>query len=65
MNMKINIAFKAFLTFVFAVGLTSCNNSRDYKNNSRATGWDINSDEGGFQYNTDYKEQEAGPGLFL
>jgi len=61
--MKINIAFKAFLTFVFAVGLTSCNNSRDYKNNSRATGWDINSDEGGFQYNTDYKEQEAGPGL--
>lgn len=61
--MKINIAFKAFLTFFLAVGLLSCNNSRDYKNNSRATGWDINSDEGGFQYNTDYKEQEAGPGL--
>lgn len=63
--MKINIAFRAFLTFFLAVGLMSCNNSRDYKNNSRATGWDINSDEGGFQYNTDYKEQEAGPGLIF
>ena len=63
MNMRINIAFKAFLTLVLGAGLLSCNNSRDYEDNSRATGWDINSDEGGFQYNTDYKEQEAGPGL--
>ena len=62
-NMRINIAFRAFLTLVLGVGLLSCNNSRDYEDNSRATGWDINSDEGGFQYNTDYKEQEAGPGL--
>nr|WP_079736490.1 gliding motility lipoprotein GldJ [Salegentibacter salegens] len=61
--MRINIAFRAFLTLVFGVGLLSCNNSRDYEDNSRATGWDINSDEGGFQYNTDYKEQETGPGL--
>ncbi|MBO2543151.1 gliding motility lipoprotein GldJ [Salegentibacter sp. BDJ18] len=61
--MRINIAFRAFLTLVLGVGLLSCNNSRDYEDNSRATGWDINSDEGGFQYNTDYKEQEAGPGL--
>jgi|TARA_R100000789_G_scaffold1433_1_gene4575 gliding motility-associated lipoprotein GldJ len=63
MNMRINIAFRAFLTLVLSVGLLSCNNSRDYDDRSRATGWDINSDEGGFQYNTDYKEQEAGPGL--
>ena len=63
MNMRINIAFRAFLTLVLSVGLLSCNNSRDYDDSSRATGWDINSDEGGFQYNTDYKEQEAGPGL--
>ncbi|TDN93438.1 protein involved in gliding motility GldJ [Salegentibacter sp. 24] len=63
MNMRINIAFRAFLTLVFSVGLISCNNSRDYEDTSRATGWDINSEEGGFQYNTDYEEQEAGPGL--
>lgn len=33
------------------------------KNISRATGWKINSKEGGFQYNTNYKAQKAGPGL--
>jgi gliding motility-associated lipoprotein GldJ len=63
MNMRTDIAIRAFFAFAFGVGLISCNNSRDYKNNSRATGWDINSDEGGFQYNTDYNEQETAPGL--
>ena len=34
------------------------------KNNmSRGTGWGINSKKGGFQYNTDFEEQETGPGL--
>jgi len=32
-------------------------------NTSRATGWDINSRKGGFQYNVDFDEQETGPGL--
>jgi len=35
----------------------------DYGKNSRATGWEYNSKEGGFQVNTNYKEQETGPGL--
>ena len=30
---------------------------------SRATGWGINSKEGGFQYNIEFEEQENGPGL--
>ena len=30
---------------------------------SRATGWGINSKEGGFQYNTEFEDQENGPGL--
>ena len=30
---------------------------------SRGTGWAINSKSGGFQYNTDFEEQETGPGL--
>jgi len=42
--------------------LTSCKNSGS-KDVSRATGWKINSKEGGFQYNTDFKEQETAPGL--
>jgi len=33
------------------------------KDVSRATGWKINSKEGGFQFNTDFKEQETSPGL--
>ncbi len=42
--------------------VTSCKNSGS-KDVSRATGWKINSKDGGFQYNTDFKEQETGPGL--
>ena len=40
-----------------------CKKSSSTKNNSRATGWKINAKEGGFQYNTDFKEQVTAPGL--
>ena len=45
--------------------VTSCkkSGSSSSKNVSRATGWKINAKEGGFQYNTDFKEQETAPGL--
>ena len=44
--------------------VTSCkNNSSSSKDVSRATGWKINAKEGGFQSNTDFKEQETSPGL--
>jgi len=43
---------------------TSCNKkSSGSKNVSRATGWQINAKEGGFQFNSDFKEQETSPGL--
>jgi len=32
-------------------------------NQSRGTGWSVNSKKGGFQYNTDFEDQETGPGL--
>jgi len=41
----------------------SCKKSSNSKNSSRATGWKINAKEGGFQYNTEFKEQETAPGL--
>lgn len=63
--MRKNVAVKAFFALALSLGLISCNNSRDYKDNSRATGWDLNSKEGGFNYNADYEEQEAGPGLIF
>ena len=34
-------------------------------NASRGTGWDINSKKGGFQFNTEFDEQETGPGLIF
>ncbi len=33
------------------------------KNQSRGTGWSINSKKGGFQYNLEFEDQETGPGL--
>lgn len=61
--MRKKTAFRAIFTIALGVGLVGCNNSKNYKNSSRATGWDINSKDGGFQYNTDYEEQEPAPGL--
>ena len=48
-----------------SMSLQSCKKSSSggSKNISRATGWKINAKEGGFQYNTDFKEQETAPGL--
>ena len=50
---------------VIAGGLsvTSCKKTSSSKNVSRATGWKINAKEGGFQVNSDFKEQETAPGL--
>lgn len=60
--MRTNVAFKTFCAIAIGFSLFSCNSNKA-KDNSRATGWDINSKEGGFQYNTNFKEQETGPGL--
>ncbi|RBP29948.1 protein involved in gliding motility GldJ [Oceanihabitans sediminis] len=55
---------KVVLLLILAVSVTavSCKRSSS-KNTSRATGWQINSKEGGFQYNDRFKEQETAPGL--
>ena len=57
----------ALLSAVIIAGtlsLQSCKKSTgSSKNTSRATGWKINAKEGGFQYNTEFKEQETAPGL--
>ena len=52
------------LLVVLAISLTlvGCKRSGG-SNTSRGTGWQINSKDGGFQYNTKYKGQEAAPGL--
>ena len=59
-----NIATLRFLLVIaLSLAMFSCKKSSSSKNSSRATGWKINAKEGGFQYNTDFKEQETAPGL--
>ena len=61
--MKKVVAFKVLLVLALTVATTGCKKSSSTNNSSRATGWDINSRDGGFQFNTDFKEQETSPGL--
>ncbi|WP_205635384.1 gliding motility lipoprotein GldJ [Flavivirga aquatica] len=63
MNMKKVVAFKILSVLALILATTSCKKSSSSKNSSRATGWQINSREGGFQYNTNFQEQETSPGL--
>ncbi|MDG1572050.1 gliding motility lipoprotein GldJ [Robiginitalea sp. M366] len=58
-------AFLSAAVIAGSLSLQSCskNSSGGSKNISRGTGWKINAKEGGFQYNTDFKEQETAPGL--
>ncbi len=63
MNFKNNLALKLFILLISTTLLVSCNKSRNYNDSSRATGWKVNAKEGGFQYNSEAKEQETGPGL--
>ena len=51
---------RIFLFFMTLLVIASCGNR---KNESRGTGWSINSKKGGFQYNTEFDDQETGPGL--
>jgi len=61
--MKRVLAFKTLLVLTLSLATVGCKKSTSSKNSSRATGWQINNREGGFQYNTDFKEQETSPGL--
>ena len=62
--MKKVLTFKTLLVLTLSLVVASCSkNSSSSKNSSRATGWQINAKDGGFQYNTQFKEQETAPGL--
>jgi gliding motility-associated lipoprotein GldJ len=63
MNVNKTLGFKLCLLMLTAATFVGCGKSRDYSNSSRATGWALNSKEGGFQYDPKTREQETGPGL--
>ena len=44
------------------ISITGCSRSSNSSNVDSATGWAINDKKGGFQYNTNFKEQETPPG---
>jgi gliding motility-associated lipoprotein GldJ len=61
--MKNNIAVRLLILVALSTSIVGCSKSSKSGNSSRATGWQINAKEGGFQYNTNFKEQEIAPGL--
>jgi gliding motility-associated lipoprotein GldJ len=65
--MKVNkiMAIKLMLSLALVFGFASCSKNSSSKNKSSATGWNLNDKKGGFQINTKYKKQAAGPGLVL
>ncbi len=66
--MKVNkiIALKLMLSLTLVFTFASCSkNAGGSKNKSSATGWNLNDKKGGFQINTKYKNQTAGPGMVL
>ena len=63
MNLRKNLVLKLFVAALSTVLFVSCSKSRNYKDSSRATGWKLNSKDGGFQYDPKTQEQETGPGL--
>ena len=59
-----NKIFRWSFIALFSLSMLGCSKSSSkYGNSSRGTGWQINAKEGGFQYNTRFKEQETAPGL--
>ena len=61
---KYNLPYMLVILVIFAL-ITGCNKNslKGGKNSSQATGWKINSKDGGFQSAAKYKGQPAGPGL--
>ena len=57
--MNTSVIGKYIGLFLVTALVASCGRN----NVSRGTGWDINNKKGGFQYNTDFDDQETGPGL--
>lgn len=57
------MTLRLLLALVVAIGFTSCSKNSGTKGGSRATGWKINDKNGGFQYNTKFKQQETPPGM--
>ena len=64
-NKQMNTKANLFISLVLVALLLGCSANKRRSNVSQGTGLEINSSRGGFQYKTNYKGQEAGPGLIF
>ncbi len=64
-NTKMKAYIKIHTSLLLVFLLVGCSSNKQSSNVSQATGLEINSSRGGFQYKTKYKGQEAGPGLIF
>lgn len=66
-SMKVNkfMTMRLLLALVIVFNFASCSKKSNANAGSRATGWKINDKKGGFQYASNFKKQETGPGLVL
>ena len=62
MDMKNVLKLKFLIVLLSLITIVGCKRSSRSGNTDSATGWQINKRDGGFQYNTQFKEQETPPG---
>tara|TARA_Y100000991_G_scaffold214524_1_gene202470 strand:+ start:7585 stop:9204 length:1620 start_codon:yes stop_codon:yes gene_type:complete len=67
MKSKFKFVNSFLLIVLILFSFESCNKSQfsNNRNVSSATGWEINSKKGGFQYNTNFKGQDEPPNMVL
>ena len=63
MKVNKNVTLKLLVVLAVMFGFASCSKKSNSKNSSTATGWKINDKNGGFQYASNFKKQDAAPGL--
>jgi gliding motility-associated lipoprotein GldJ len=63
--MKVNniITVRLSLVLVILISLSGCRRSDGTPKTSQATGWTINDPNGGFKYSSNFRQQDAAPGL--
>lgn len=62
-NLNMNTYTNLFISVLIIAILSGCSSNKRRSNVSQGTGLEINSARGGFQYETNFKGQETGPGL--
>jgi gliding motility-associated lipoprotein GldJ len=63
--MKCKSFWKLPVLFAVIGSVIGCSSSQKGDRYSDGTGWDLSGKEGGTKYQTDYEDQEPGPGLIL